>query len=42
MLAHLRHDSTRARTARALGIGLRTLYTKLAAWNREGVGAESA
>ncbi len=32
MLAALRHHGTRARTARALGIGLRTLYTKLAAW----------
>jgi DNA-binding NtrC family response regulator len=42
VLAHLRHYRTRARTARALGIGLRTLYTKLAAWNREGVDAESA
>jgi DNA-binding NtrC family response regulator len=32
VLASLRHHGTRARTARALGIGLRTLYTKLAAW----------
>ncbi len=32
VLAALRHHGTRARTARALGIGLRTLYTKLAAW----------
>jgi DNA-binding NtrC family response regulator len=30
--AALRHHRTRARAARALGIGLRTLYTKLAAW----------
>jgi DNA-binding NtrC family response regulator len=32
VLAALRHHGTRSRTARALGIGLRTLYTKLAAW----------
>jgi DNA-binding NtrC family response regulator len=32
VLAALRHHRTRARAARALGIGLRTLYTKLAAW----------
>jgi DNA-binding NtrC family response regulator len=32
VLAALRRHGTRARTARALGIGLRTLYTKLAAW----------
>jgi DNA-binding NtrC family response regulator len=42
VLATLRHHGTRARTARALGIGLRTLYTKLAAWGRDGEGAESA
>jgi DNA-binding NtrC family response regulator len=35
VLAALRHHRTRARTARALGIGLRTLYTKLAAWGAE-------
>ncbi|HEY6004084.1 MAG TPA: sigma-54 dependent transcriptional regulator, partial [Anaeromyxobacter sp.] len=40
VLANLRHHRTRARTARALGIGLRTLYTKLAAWGGEG--AETA
>jgi DNA-binding NtrC family response regulator len=32
VLAALRHHRTRARAARALGIGLRTLYTKLASW----------
>jgi len=32
VLAALLHHGTRARAARALGIGLRTLYTKLAAW----------
>ena len=32
VLAALRRHGTRARAARALGIGLRTLYTKLAAW----------
>ena len=44
VLANLRHHRTRARTARALGIGLRTLYTKLAAWGRGGgpEGAETA
>jgi DNA-binding NtrC family response regulator len=42
VLAHLRHHGTRARTARALGIGLRTLYAKLAAWARDDDGAESA
>ncbi|HET7825688.1 MAG TPA: sigma-54 dependent transcriptional regulator [Anaeromyxobacter sp.] len=42
VLASLRHHRTRARTARALGIGLRTLYTKLAAWGPDGEGAESA
>jgi DNA-binding NtrC family response regulator len=42
VLANLRHHGTRARTARALGIGLRTLYTKLAAWGGAGDGAESA
>ncbi|HEX9052861.1 MAG TPA: helix-turn-helix domain-containing protein, partial [Anaeromyxobacter sp.] len=41
VLAALRHHGTRARTARALGIGLRTLYTKLAAWGA-GEDAESA
>jgi DNA-binding NtrC family response regulator len=41
VLANLRHLGTRARTARALGIGLRTLYTKLAAWGG-GEGAETA
>jgi DNA-binding NtrC family response regulator len=41
VLAALRRHGTRARAARALGIGLRTLYTKLAAWDRED-GAESA
>ena len=41
VLANLRHHPTRARTARALGIGLRTLYTKLAAWGGE-EGAEDA
>jgi len=35
VLAALRHHRTRARAARALGIGLRTLYTKLAAWGPE-------
>jgi DNA-binding NtrC family response regulator len=40
VLANLSHHGTRARTARALGIGLRTLYTKLAAWG--GDGAETA
>jgi DNA-binding NtrC family response regulator len=40
VLANLRHHGTRARTARALGIGLRTLYTKLASWGGED--AESA
>jgi DNA-binding NtrC family response regulator len=39
--AALRQHGTRARAARALGIGLRTLYTKLAAWG-PGVDAESA
>jgi DNA-binding NtrC family response regulator len=41
VLAALRHHGTRARAARALGIGLRTLYTKLAAWGA-GEDAESA
>jgi DNA-binding NtrC family response regulator len=36
VLAALRHHGTRARAARALGIGLRTLYTKLAAWEAAG------
>ncbi len=35
VLANLRHFRTRARAARALGVGLRTLYTKLAAWSRD-------
>ena len=39
--AALRRHGTRARAARALGIGLRTLYTKLAAWGRD-EDAESA
>jgi DNA-binding NtrC family response regulator len=39
--AALRRHGTRARAARALGIGLRTLYTKLAEWGRE-EDAESA
>jgi DNA-binding NtrC family response regulator len=42
VLATLGHHGTRARAARALGIGLRTLYTKLAAWGRDGEDAESA
>jgi DNA-binding NtrC family response regulator len=42
VLANLRHHGTRVRTARALGIGLRTLYTKLAEWEREGEHAETA
>jgi len=42
VLAALRHHRTRARAARALGIGLRTLYTKLAAWGADGEDAESA
>ncbi len=42
VLASLRHHRTRARTARSLGIGLRTLYTKLAAWGREAEDAETA
>jgi DNA-binding NtrC family response regulator len=33
VLANLRHYGTRARAARALGLGLRTLYTKLASWS---------
>ncbi len=41
VLAALRHHRTRARAARALGIGLRTLYTKLAAWG-PGADAETA
>ncbi|HEX9241434.1 MAG TPA: sigma-54 dependent transcriptional regulator [Anaeromyxobacter sp.] len=39
--AALRRHGTRARAARALGIGLRTLYSKLAAWGPED-DAESA
>jgi DNA-binding NtrC family response regulator len=42
VLAHLAHHRTRARAARALGIGLRTLYTKLAAWGRDRGTAGSA
>jgi DNA-binding NtrC family response regulator len=42
VLAALRHHGTRARTARALGIGLRTLYTKLAAWGAPEEDAETA
>jgi DNA-binding NtrC family response regulator len=42
VLANLRHFGTRARTARALGVGLRTLYTKLAAWSRDDEDAGSA
>jgi DNA-binding NtrC family response regulator len=42
VLATLRHHRTRARTARALGIGLRTLYTKLAAWGHDAEDAETA
>ncbi|WP_242344419.1 sigma-54-dependent transcriptional regulator [Anaeromyxobacter terrae] len=42
VLANLRHYRTRARAARALGVGLRTLYTKLAAWSRDGEDAETA
>ncbi len=42
VLATLRHHRTRARTARALGIGLRTLYTKLAAWGADAEHAETA
>jgi transcriptional regulator with PAS, ATPase and Fis domain len=39
--AALRRHVTRERAARALGIGLRTLYTKLRAWEPDG-DAESA
>jgi DNA-binding NtrC family response regulator len=42
VFASLRHHRTRARAARALGIGLRTLYTKLAAWGAAGEDAETA
>jgi DNA-binding NtrC family response regulator len=42
VLAALRHHRTRARTARALGIGLRTLYTKLAEWGPDPEDAETA
>jgi DNA-binding NtrC family response regulator len=42
VLANLRHYGTRARAAEALGVGLRTLYTKLAAWSRDGKDAETA
>jgi DNA-binding NtrC family response regulator len=43
VLASLRHHRTRARAAKALGIGLRTLYSKLAAWGAgDGEDAESA
>jgi DNA-binding NtrC family response regulator len=42
ILANLAHYGTRARTAKALGVGLRTLYTKLAAWSRPDEDAETA
>ena len=42
ILANLRHYGTRARAAEALGVGLRTLYTKLAAWSRDAEDAETA
>ena len=42
ILAALRHHGTRARAARALGIGLRTLYTRLASWGAVAEDAESA
>jgi DNA-binding NtrC family response regulator len=42
ILANLRHYGTRARAAEALGVGLRTLYTKLAAWSRGAEDAETA
>jgi DNA-binding NtrC family response regulator len=42
VLANLRHYGTRARAARALGLGLRTLYTKLAGWSRDGEDAGTA
>ena len=42
ILASLAHHGTRARTAKALGIGLRTLYTKLAAWSDAPKDAETA
>ncbi|GAO05378.1 sigma-54 dependent transcriptional regulator [Anaeromyxobacter sp. PSR-1] len=42
VLAALRRHGTRARTARALGIGLRTLYTRLAAWGVDPEDAGSA
>jgi DNA-binding NtrC family response regulator len=42
VLASLRHHRSRARAARALGIGLRTLYTKLAAWGGDAEDAEKA
>jgi DNA-binding NtrC family response regulator len=42
VLANLRHHGTRARTARALGLGLRTLYTKLAQWGSDPEDAETA
>jgi DNA-binding NtrC family response regulator len=42
VLASLRHHRTRSRAARALGIGLRTLYTKLAAWGTRAEDAERA
>jgi DNA-binding NtrC family response regulator len=42
ILAQLAHHRTRVRAARALGIGLRTLYTKLARWGGDGEDAETA
>ncbi len=42
ILANLHHFGTRARAAEALGVGLRTLYTKLAAWSRDAGDAETA
>jgi DNA-binding NtrC family response regulator len=42
VLAALRQHPTRAGAARALGIGLRTLYTKLAAWGADAEDAETA
>ena len=40
--AALRRHGTRARAARALGIGLRTLYTRLATWGEPPEDAGSA
>jgi DNA-binding NtrC family response regulator len=42
VLASLHHHRTRARAAHALGIGLRTLYTKLAGWGAKAEDAETA